>query len=1488
MPDVFDIRGVVSADVSPFSRAMDTTALDATSAFSRMGAAANQFIGGSVVRAFISATEAANKFGQSIADISAIATNDMADLKSKIMGMADVYGKVTDISEAMYETISSGIRGSNDEYVHFMQTARQTAVSIKADLYDTVNVLTTMLNAYGAGIRDVERYSDMLFTTVREGKAHGRDLTKSLGLVIGTAAEVGLSLEEVMATIATLSRTQTASQAMIGFNQLLNSIIKPTQEASRVARQYGIDLSFTALKTKGLVAVLDEIRTKTAGNLEAINTIMGPIRAMRAGVSLTGKQFDEFVELVRVGASEIGSGVAYDAFIKQTNTAAQAVENLSVKFDKFKVVVGEDISPIAEALVGTANRVLTAFNDTSGWVRWTFYINTVVLSLTVAVKAIKSIVSNAKLTADATHKIAKALDGSTVGTKSLAKDLASANRNITSISSKSAKTADHVTTASNGITSINRKLKNTDTRTTTVASQVKTIRTDLKAVNTTVTSIDTRTANVASHGKNIRVVLKDVNTTVTSIYAKSKGILTTTTELNKNINRLSAHVSKLSKGVATFRSNISKTVTETNHLYVAFEKVAVKIDKCVTRIAKLHASVKATVDELTALNLAMAGATRKRTSRTSKTAATSPMIPDVISYGMQRKIFYGSVDSPLYAQPYTPNFTHKASGRTIDVTPMPSGYIGMNYIPNFTHHPSNSPFDTIRQPKGLIGMGSTVDVESASASTSQAMSAVSTSYMTHAKTMDAHDRFFRRYGVEYGTVRQKLMSTTSKLGRTLKGMIPAGNEVISRLFKGAMVIELAIVAGELLVAAINKYTDYILGKMSSATGDATKTETASTTSIARQAYEQGKLSDAEYRSILTDPMSEKSRRRAAELQNELFASDAYDTELTINNTRYNEQMSNIAHVSTETLSSAERMLTAANLAIERNASHVGEVVQGFGDRLALYAEAKLKRYPADFVKNLTFGLYDPSGTTLQQDVGVEAVEHLRKSFAGLAERPEILMQEDGRIGFKFTEEQSKRIMGAVNTGDVSALQRMKLDMLRGPIDAVQSSAYQVLIRTLDDIIAEVQNSEGLSDSAVAEQRAQITMDKFTADAAILFGKIIHDAGDLSLNTLQAEYDKLSLGRTGIANGATGNAEIIEIARAGTEQIERTLTALDAQYASVLNEIDSNTDLDDAHRVATIEAVTATYNAERSRLIKLLRENDETIDSAIKSHIETLEATIENMAFTAEGTRATSRQTRGRASSAYETVDLDGRELSLGTFKGGSGLWRQLQDQMRLYREATSADEKRMYALGRDAVAEALEQSFSADVSSRSKRIQARRNAGMMSDTEAMRAEAQMFSSQFYEILRNRNRMRGLNMDVSEIDSGILTDALYKTREAMLQLNKATNQTASTMQSSLISGIRDYASNVDSKGRMTNDALQHSVNLMSRMGGIGLRQSRGAGVNANTGVINFKNAQQAQEAVSRTLDAYITSQKYAEANKGRAVVDIYNLLKSNINKGIVVR
>lgn len=377
---VFDLLARVSADVSPFNTAFDSTSDSVESNLSSIYQSARRWLGaGGVAGTFYEATAAANEFNQIIADISAITELQINKIEKSLLQLDNVFGRPSNTASTFYETISSGVRGTTDDVAEYVKAVGKAATTIRADIENTGNVMTTLTNAYDLSIQDTQKLVDFLYLTVREGKAHGDELARTLGLVINNAAETGVSLNELGAAIAILSRTQSASQSMIGLNQMLNSLIKPTLQATAEARKWNIELGASALQAKGFTATLQELHDKVGGNVEALEKMFGNIRAGRAVLSLTGRQFDNFMTTLR--EFELGAGTGEEAFTKQIDTAYKDLVRLRAQTEKTLIQIGSDIEPVTRSVYGLAEAIMKGFSDTEPLSRYATYIYIVVTAL---------------------------------------------------------------------------------------------------------------------------------------------------------------------------------------------------------------------------------------------------------------------------------------------------------------------------------------------------------------------------------------------------------------------------------------------------------------------------------------------------------------------------------------------------------------------------------------------------------------------------------------------------------------------------------------------------------------------------------------------------------------------------------------------------------------------------------------------------------------------------------------------------------------------------------------------------------------------------------------------------------------------------------------------------------------------------------------------------------------------------------------------------
>jgi len=219
--------------------------------------------------------------------------------------------------------------------------------------------LTSALNAYGAGADKAESYSDALFTAMRAGKTTVGQLASSLGKVAPTAAQVGVSFDELLAATAAITTTGLGtSETMNSLRQVMAAVVKPTKQAESAAHKLGIQFNVAAMKSKGLVGFLSDVQKATGGSSEKLAELFGSVEALGSVMFLTSKDGGaKFLEIIE--DMEKKSGQTEAAFDKMSKTAGFMSDVLKQKVRVQMLSVG---TTIMQSLTPALGFVVTNFD----------------------------------------------------------------------------------------------------------------------------------------------------------------------------------------------------------------------------------------------------------------------------------------------------------------------------------------------------------------------------------------------------------------------------------------------------------------------------------------------------------------------------------------------------------------------------------------------------------------------------------------------------------------------------------------------------------------------------------------------------------------------------------------------------------------------------------------------------------------------------------------------------------------------------------------------------------------------------------------------------------------------------------------------------------------------------------------------------------------------------------------------------------------------
>lgn len=281
---------------------------------------------------------------------------DLAKFKDSILEYASgSSASLEEITNSLSAAIGSGVEYSKS--LDLIATAEKLSVATRADLKGTTEVLVSTLNAYGLSTSEAGSVSDKLFQIIKDGKIEMTDLSASLANITPIAATAGVSLDEIGAGIATLTAAGVQpSTAIDALRSALSNLIKPSEQAKKLANELGIEFDANALKSKGLAGVLDDVQKATGGSADKMAILFGDVQGLSAVMTLTGSQADAFAD--SLGSMGKAAGAVDAAFAKMNGS----VEQSSAKaVNALKVLLVEIGTPLLDEFGGIATAIAKVF-----------------------------------------------------------------------------------------------------------------------------------------------------------------------------------------------------------------------------------------------------------------------------------------------------------------------------------------------------------------------------------------------------------------------------------------------------------------------------------------------------------------------------------------------------------------------------------------------------------------------------------------------------------------------------------------------------------------------------------------------------------------------------------------------------------------------------------------------------------------------------------------------------------------------------------------------------------------------------------------------------------------------------------------------------------------------------------------------------------------------------------------------------------------------
>lgn len=287
-------------------------------------------------------------FEDSMAKVSTIADETEVSydsMKKSIIDLSNQTGiSANDIADNVYNAISAG--QSTGDAVSFVTNSTKLAKAGFAESGQSLDVLTTIMNAYGLEADRVGMVSDTLVQIQNKGKTTVAELSATMGKIIPTANSMGVSLDQLGAGYALMtSKGIATAETTTYMNSLLNELGKSGTKASEALKK-GTGKTFQELTVGGYplgdVLVMLEKEAKKSG--VSLADMFGSAEAGKAALVLATDSGEAFNSLLEDMENSLGATDA--AFEKVNNTTGNKLKQSLNEVKNSAINMGDTLAPI--------------------------------------------------------------------------------------------------------------------------------------------------------------------------------------------------------------------------------------------------------------------------------------------------------------------------------------------------------------------------------------------------------------------------------------------------------------------------------------------------------------------------------------------------------------------------------------------------------------------------------------------------------------------------------------------------------------------------------------------------------------------------------------------------------------------------------------------------------------------------------------------------------------------------------------------------------------------------------------------------------------------------------------------------------------------------------------------------------------------------------------------------------------------------------------
>lgn len=306
-------------------------------------------------------------FEDSMAKVSTIADETEVsydDMKKSIIDLSNQTGiSANDIADNVYNAISAGQSTANA--VGFVTESTKLAKAGFAEAGQSLDILTTILNAYGLEASEVTNVSDILVQTQNKGKTTVAELASSMGKIIPTANSVNVNLGQLGTGYALMTAKGIATAETTTYmNSMLNELSDSGSTVASILKEK-TGKSFAELMESGtsLGDAMAIIEQEANNSGLAMSELWSSSEAGKAALVLAtdaGQAFNSTLSDMQNSA-----GATDTAFEKVNNTTGNKLKQSLNEVKNSAINMGDTLAPVTSMVAEGFSKITGMLSNLS-------------------------------------------------------------------------------------------------------------------------------------------------------------------------------------------------------------------------------------------------------------------------------------------------------------------------------------------------------------------------------------------------------------------------------------------------------------------------------------------------------------------------------------------------------------------------------------------------------------------------------------------------------------------------------------------------------------------------------------------------------------------------------------------------------------------------------------------------------------------------------------------------------------------------------------------------------------------------------------------------------------------------------------------------------------------------------------------------------------------------------------------------------------------